>query len=587
MLANKINFPSIFNRVKSIANNWSTLLRMTIGKKIFSSFLIVILLVSSMSLFTFIQVGQLNAESENILKQSLTDIQLVEDLALDVTNETVAMLRFSFTGDLADAAAFDGHRKFADSRISQLESILSSERAHSILQDIKKEKTSFDAIAVKSIDAKRTNNLEQVGSYMLQLAKPSAVLIEASKQLIQEVKDSIRHKQEQNTKRAEQVQLILVIVSLLVAMISIFISIYISRGVSKPVNRLAAAAAEISNGYLAEADIQVQSDDELRTLANSFNKMKRQLRELISRVSASAERISLSSEQLTAISEQSAEAGNQVAAATSCAAQEAATQLSTIDETVSIVERLSTAAGEIASTTSAVAERSSQTAQTATAGTAVIEKAVLQMAQIEHTVSTAASVVGELGKRSHEIGQIVETISSIAGQTNLLALNAAIEAARAGEQGKGFAVVAEEVRKLAVQSHEAAQRVTQLVREIQFDTAKAIQAISIGTNETLSGAAAVDTAGKAFQEIAELVSDVSSQVNTISESIQHMANGNQQIVSSVLSIRSRSKKVAEEAETVSSATEEQSASSEEIAASSQSLAEMARDLKEAVSTFRT
>ena len=48
-----------------------------------------------------------------------------------------------------------------------------------------------------------------------------------------------------------------------------------------------------------------------------------------------------------------------------------------------------------------------------------------------------------LGERSKEFGQIVDTISGIAGQTNLLALNAAIEAARAGEQRRGFSVVAE------------------------------------------------------------------------------------------------------------------------------------------------
>ena len=45
-----------------------------------------------------------------------------------------------------------------------------------------------------------------------------------------------------------------------------------------------------------------------------------------------------------------------------------------------------------------------------------------------------------LNEKSQDIGQIVGTISGIAGQTNLLALNAAIEAARAGEHGRGFEI---------------------------------------------------------------------------------------------------------------------------------------------------
>ena len=194
-------------------------------------------------------------------------------------------------------------------------------------------------------------------------------------------------------------------------------------------------------------------------------------------------------------------------------------------------------------------------------------------------------MVAELGDRSKAIGQIVATISGIAGQTNLLALNAAIEAARAGEQGRGFAVVAEEVRKLAEQSQEATKQISALIGAIQSDTEQAVTAMDNGTREVKLGTEVVNAAGQAFQEIVGLVGQVSDQIKEVSATIEQMAIGSQQIVGSVNQIDLLAKEAAAQAQTVSAATEEQSASMEEIASSSQSLAQLAMELRDAVGKF--
>ena len=321
-------------------------------------------------------------------------------------------------------------------------------------------------------------------------------------------------------------------------------------------------------------------------MADALADMRTNVRKALKHVNESAEQVAASSEELTASAEQSSQAVNQVAGAISGVAEGATKQLAAANDASAVVEQMSAGIQQIAANTNQVATHSAQAADKAGAGGEAVDKAVNQMGSIQSSAQVVADAVGKLNEKSKEIGNIVSTISGIAGQTNLLALNAAIEAARAGEQGRGFAVVAEEVRKLAESSQEAAKQIADIIGEIQGDTGKAVDAMQLGAKEVMLGTELVTTAGGAFKEIVTLILQVSDQVREISAAIQQMASGTQQIVTSVKDIDSLSKSTASETQTVSAATEEQSASMEEIASSSQALAKLAQDLQAAVNKFR-
>ena len=81
-------------------------------------------------------------------------------------------------------------------------------------------------------------------------------------------------------------------------------------------------------------------------------------------------------------------------------------------------------------------------------------------------VENIAGLIGQTNDSIQKIDEMMNLITNIASQTNLLALNASIEAARAGEAGKGFGVVAEEIKNLAEQSNQSANKIKDVVNQI-------------------------------------------------------------------------------------------------------------------------
>ncbi|MCI4412210.1 MAG: hypothetical protein JHC38_11110 [Thiotrichales bacterium] len=75
--------------------------------------------------------------------------------------------------------------------------------------------------------------------------------------------------------------------------------------------------------------------------------------------------------------------------------------------------------------------------------------------------------IRELQSLARAIDKIITVIDTVNIQTNMLAVNGSVEAARAGEHGKGFVVVSTDIRNLARDSVENADRIKELVIAMQ------------------------------------------------------------------------------------------------------------------------
>lgn len=561
-------------------------MRMNLTMKMVSYFLLVVLVAATGFIYTIWKVD--NAADKNVAVKEIFLPMFVKTSEINYyATAQIAFLRGWFL--IGDPELLANWKKASDaSTANEAElikmSVTEEERRLSLATKVLDDK--YTALAEKFVALMQAGKRDEAQKLMVEEMGPTA------KALNEQVQEHNQFRLKQiNTEidvavaNARQAKTAAVVAALCAAVIGIAIGFFAARSIARPVNQLAAVAEKVAGGDLT-GQVTVDRQDEIGQLSASFNTMIAHLKNLIKQINANAEQVAASSEELTASSEQSAQAANQIATSITDVATGATEQMGAANETSAVVEQMSAGIQQMASSANQVAAQSLTAADKARDGGKAVEKAVTQMNHIEATVNASAQVVTKLGERSKEIGQIVDTISGIAGQTNLLALNAAIEAARAGEQGRGFAVVAEEVRKLAEQSQDAAKKIAELINEIQGDTDKAVVAMNDGTREVKTGTEVVNEAGFAFREIVEVVSQVSGQVKEISAATQQMASGSQQIVHSVQNIDHLSKKSAGEAQSVSAATEEQLASMEEIATSSQALAKLAQDLQAAVAIFR-
>lgn len=370
--------------------------------------------------------------------------------------------------------------------------------------------------------------------------------------------------------------------------ISLIIVYIISDKLAKPIKIVTDYAQLIADGYLNQeiAVDYTERKDEIGVLAVAFIHMTKNLRSLVSQISAIASNLSASSEELSASGEEVAASAEQVGLAIEQIAAGAEEQSAQIDQTTSNFNNLINHISKINSISNEMNDKANDVMDNIRLGNNSISTSIDNVNKVKTNTNNVAKTINSLGFSSQKIGEIVDMINGISAQTNLLALNAAIEAARAGESGQGFSVVAEEIRTLAEESSKATEEIANIVSNIQDDVTETVDNMKEAEEAVSNSVDAIEDTDKSFDVIRSKAEDLDKLIAEIYSKNETIVLTSKDIETAVGQIASVSQEAASNSEEVSASSEEQSASTEEIVNASIELAEMSSDLVEALEKFK-
>lgn len=557
--------------------------RKSLKVKILLGFAAILLLLTGLAITSFTNVVNLNLTMKDTMDRQRQGI-LYHQLSANI-QERVSLVRGYIL--LGDTELKDRYVKAAEES-KNLQRLALQNNSSENVKKLAERSVYWDSIIERNILPANDRGDIEVAILLLKTTATSL-----GKDIEQGYKDLAQFQQkemEQNSAKivshGKNLQWFIILISTVAIILGIVVALLITRIIVKPILQVVRRMDHIANGDLSGEKLIHKSNDEVGQLVRSINRMTASLREMIQQVHATAQRVAASSEELMVRAEQTNQASELIAGTMEQVAAGTEVQAREIQATSMILGNMSSHLAKIVDHIQKVTVSATTSMERANTGNQSIMTAENQMSSIQYNVKDLADMITGLGKRSLEIENIIEVISSIAAQTNLLALNAAIEAARAGEQGRGFAVVANEVRKLAEQSSLSANQVSELIVHIQQETNAAVISMDKVTGEVKHGMGVVKDAGESFHLIQHSFQEVTQQIELIKHAIEEMTIGAETMIASFQTVSQVSVESASVSQNVSAATEEQVASNDEITVSANGLSNLAHGLQAMIGKFK-
>jgi len=562
---------------------------MTIGKKLYINFGIVLAMVMVLFLVNWLAVErELDAKKAAQKSQELAEV--MNQVGFQMMQNRLYLGNYLLSGDTREIDRMNDGLRVLNDKLESAKSEAPSERVRTPLSKVEQLEESWSKEFAQPLIDKRKDvdagnaTVAELQIYYLQ--KDAPAWVKNSTEALDEAKqenDKLVEERRRSDEGAEKWTIGISLVGTLIALcVGGIVAYRTANSITHPLNDLMGVARAIGNSGDLEHNIDLTRDDEIGELSRTFSKMVTYLKEmagvseaiasgdlrvdvkarsnhdtlgnafsrmvdglvgLVRSVRDASSQVASASSQVAGASEDSAKIGLQASSAidevTSTMhemsvnvqnmVKSTQVQASSVSETSASIDQMVASIQRVADTAKVLLDISNRSREEVHSGITTMEKATDGLTRINTTINSSGEIIGALGQRADDIGKIIEVIDDLAEQTNLLALNAAIEAARAGEHGLGFAVVADEVRKLAEKSAQSTKEISELIQSIQKEARKAVENMERSTSIVNEGLELGTELNSALKKISNVVTEVYKFAQEIGAATNEQSHGSSQI----------------------------------------------------------
>ena len=384
--------------------------------------------------------------------------------------------------------------------------------------------------------------------------------------------------------QASDIKTVAVILVIVAVVIAVILAYVLSTRINGSIYYILGQLKKVADGNLT-IHLTSRSKDEFLLLAEGVNSMADSMKTLITKVTEASSALNLAASQVSSSSDTFVTAAEDIQGAIS-EIEIGVTQLDeNSDDCLAQMDALS---GKIGDVTDGTREIISLTQSTGTSindgisSMSVLTDSARKTSQITDSVIQAIETLSE---KSRSIGQIIESINSIARETNLLSLNASIEAARAGESGRGFAVVAEQIRQLADQSSQSAGQIQVIIDDISKTTLSVVDIAKEAASTVEFQETAVSRVTESFMSMDKQVQTLLNSISAIAESMQNMERARNTTLNAIESISAISAETSAGSSNVNTTVTAQRDAIQTLDSAASTLQQRAAELTELLSQF--